>query len=70
VIIDATILIILIIFAATHRRAIRRSVALFLIAHCRVASITETDLGDASPHLLELVVAASLLAAPAEQERR
>jgi len=35
-----------------------------------VASITETGLGDASPYLLELVIAASLLAAPAEGDRR
>ena len=39
-------------------------------AYCLVASITETGLGDASPYLLELTVAASLLAAPAEEERR
>ena len=34
------------------------------MAYCLVASITETGLGDASPYLLNLVVAASLLAAP------
>ena len=33
-----------------------------------MASITETGLGDASPYLLNLVVAASLLAAPAGAE--
>ena len=44
--------------------------ALFLIVYCLVASITETGLGDASPYLLDLAVAASLLAAPAEEVRR
>ena len=67
VIIDAALLIILILLAATHQRGIRRAVALFLITYCLVASITETGLGDASPYLLELVLAASLLAAPASR---
>jgi hypothetical protein len=70
VIIDAALLIILILLAATHRRGVRRAVALFLVTYCLVASITETGLGDASPYLLELVVAASLLAAPAGERRR
>jgi len=70
VIIDAALLIILILLAATHQRGIRRAAALFLITYCLVASITETGLGDASPYLLELVLAASLLAAPAGRRRR
>ena len=69
VVIDATLLLILIFLAVTHRRGIRRAVALFLVAYCLVASITETGLGDASPYLLHLFVAASLLAAPVEEER-
>ena len=63
-IVDAALLIILILLAVTHQRGVRRALALFLVAYCLVASITETGLGDASPYLLELVVAASLLAAP------
>ncbi|MGZ4561024.1 MAG: hypothetical protein ACXVXJ_08660 [Mycobacteriaceae bacterium] len=39
-----------------------RAVALFLIAYDVVASFTEVGLGDASPYLLDLAVAASLLA--------
>jgi len=70
VVIDAALLIILILLAVTHRRGVRRAVALFLVTYCLVASITETGLGDASPYLLELVVAASLLAAPAGAGRR
>jgi hypothetical protein len=67
--IDAALLLLLIFLAATHQRGIRRAVALFMITYCLVASITETGLGDASPYLLDLVVAASLLAAPAGAER-
>ena len=68
--IDATLLLVLLFLAVTHPRGIRRATALFLIAYCLVASITETGLGDASPYLLHLVVAASLLAAPVAEERR
>jgi hypothetical protein len=70
VIIDAALLIILILLAATHRRGLRRALALFLVAYCLIASITETGLGDASPYLLELVVAASLLAVPVGEGQR
>jgi hypothetical protein len=70
VVIDAALLIILILLAATHRRGLRRALALFLVAYCLMASITETGLGDASPYLLELVIAASLLAVPAGKGQR
>ncbi|QRX90378.1 MULTISPECIES: O-antigen ligase domain-containing protein [Streptomyces] len=42
-----------------------RACAIFLIGYCAIASYTEAGLGDASPYLLHLTVAASLLAAPA-----
>ncbi|MFH8409362.1 O-antigen ligase family protein [Streptomyces sp. NPDC018019] len=42
-----------------------RACAIFLISYCAIASYTESGLGDASPYLLHLAVAASLLAAPA-----
>ncbi|MFC7934747.1 O-antigen ligase domain-containing protein [Streptomyces sp. NPDC057387] len=42
-----------------------RACAIFLISYCSLASYTEAGLGDASPYLLHLAVAASLLAAPA-----
>ena len=66
VVIDAALLITLILLAMTHRRGVRRAVAVFLVVYCLVASITETGLTDASPYLLELVLATSLLAAPAK----
>ena len=68
--VDATLLLVLIFLAVTHRRGIRRATALFLVVYCMVASITETGLGDASPYLLHLVIAASLLAAPADEARQ
>jgi len=68
--IDAALLLILIFLAVTHRRGLRRAIALFMVTYCIVASITETGLGDASPYLLELVVAASLLVAAPQEERR
>ncbi|MCC9157993.1 O-antigen ligase domain-containing protein [Streptomyces parvulus] len=45
--------------------SLSRACALFLIGYCAIASYTEAGLGDASPYLLHLTVAASLLVAPA-----
>ncbi|MEU4198309.1 hypothetical protein AB0E69_40880 [Kribbella sp. NPDC026611] len=39
----------------------RRALALFLVAYCVVASFTETGLSEASPYLLELTLAATLV---------
>ncbi|TDD60758.1 O-antigen ligase domain-containing protein [Kribbella antibiotica] len=39
----------------------RRAIALFIVAYCVVASFTETGLSEASPYLLELTLAASLV---------
>jgi hypothetical protein len=55
--------------AATRPPGPQRAIALFLLCYCLVSSFTETGLGDASPYLLEVVVAASLLALPAERSR-
>ncbi|MER6435810.1 O-antigen ligase domain-containing protein [Streptomyces sp. NPDC001185] len=46
--------------------SLSRACAIFLISYCAMASYTEAGLGDASPYLLHLAVAASLLTAPAE----
>lgn len=45
--------------------SLSRACAIFLISYCAMASYTETGLGDASPYLLHLALAASLLATPA-----
>jgi hypothetical protein len=62
--VEVAFLVLLLLMAVTHVRGPRRAVALFLIVYCIVASFTETGLGDASPYLLDLVVAASLLVPP------
>ncbi len=62
--IQTCMLLLLLLMAITRVRGPRRALALFLIVYCVVASITETGLGDASPYLLDLVVAASLLVGP------
>lgn len=67
--INAMFLVLLLLLAITHPPGPRRAVALFLVTYCMVASITETGLGDASPYMLELVLAAALLAAPAREAR-
>ena len=68
--IEASFLVVLLLAAATHVRGPRRALAIFIIVYTIVASVTETGLGDASPYLLDLVVAASLLAPPSEGARR
>ena len=64
IVIQILFLLALVAMAVTHVRGPRRAIALFLITYCVVASITETGLGDASPYLLDLVVAAALVAPP------
>jgi hypothetical protein len=63
-IIEASFLLVILVMAATHVRGPRRALALFLVVYCIVSSVTETGLGDASPYLLDLAVAASLLVSP------
>ncbi|ATL25176.1 hypothetical protein [Streptomyces formicae] len=46
--------------------SLQRACAIFLISYCAIASYTEAGLGDASPYLLHLALAAALLAAPTE----
>ncbi|WP_371583730.1 O-antigen ligase domain-containing protein [Streptomyces sp. NBC_01314] len=62
----AAIIIVLGGVALLRPPSLSRACALFLISYCALASYTEAGLGDASPYLLHLAVAASLLAAPAE----
>lgn len=54
--------LVLLLTAVTRPAGPRRAIALFLIVYCITASFTETGLGDASPYLLDLTVAASVLA--------
>lgn len=67
VLLEVSFVLVLLVAAATHVQGPRRALALFLVVYCVVASFTETGLGDASPYLLDLAVAAALLAGPAEE---
>jgi hypothetical protein len=58
------LLIFLFLAALARPAGPRRAIAVFLVVYCTTASFTETGLGDASPYLLDLVVAASVAAGP------
>lgn len=64
VIVCAAMLLYLLVTAFFQPRGVRRALALFLVTYCLIASITEVGFTDASPYLLDLTVAASLLALP------
>jgi O-Antigen ligase len=66
VVICAAVLITLLMLAATRPRGPCLAVAIFLIVYCMVASWTEVGLGDVSPYVLDLAVAAALLAVPGD----
>ena len=57
----AAFLLTLIVVAVLRPPSLARACAIFLITYCVSASYTEAGLGDASPYLLHLAVAASLL---------
>lgn len=54
-------LITLVLVAVSRPPSPARACAIFLIVYCLVASYTEAGLGDASPYLLHLAIAAGLL---------
>jgi O-Antigen ligase len=51
----------LLVAAYFQPRGMRRALALYLVTYCLVASLTEDAFTDATPYLLELTLAASLL---------
>ncbi|WP_425584969.1 O-antigen ligase domain-containing protein [Streptomyces vastus] len=61
----AAILVILAGVALLRPPSLPRACAIFLISYVAISSYTEAGLGDASPYLLHLALAASLLATPA-----
>lgn len=63
-IVCAAMLLYLLVTAFIQPRGVRRALALFLLAYCLIASVTEVGFTDASPYLLELTLAASLLSPP------
>ncbi len=60
----AAILIVLLVTSLMRPRGPASALALFLVCYCAISSYTETGLGDASPYILDLAVAASLLMPP------
>jgi hypothetical protein len=62
VVLCAAILLALLMLATTRPRGPSLAVAVFIVVYCTIAATTETGLGDASPYILDLTVAAALLA--------
>jgi hypothetical protein len=58
----STLVVLLIVVAATRERGPERAAALFLVVYCVVASVTEVGIGAATTYQLDLAVAAALLA--------
>ena len=58
------ILLFLLVTAYFQPHGIHRALALFLVTYCLVASFTEDGFTDATPYLLELTLAASMLVPP------
>jgi len=69
-VIEGAVVLTLLLVACFSPRGPRRAVALFLVVYCLIASFTETGLGDASPYLLDLTVAMSVLMTPATSTRQ
>lgn len=67
---QATVLVVVLGLAVTRGRGPQRAIALFVVAYCAVASITETGLGAPSPYLLDIAVAVALLATPLPRRTR
>ncbi|WP_406057041.1 O-antigen ligase family protein [Kribbella sp. NBC_00889] len=65
-----TIMLVLFVLTAAWFRpqGPHRALALFLVAYCVVASFTESGLSEASPYLLELTLAASLVYSTSTRE--
>ena len=63
-------LVFLLVSAYFQPRGLHRALALFLVGYCVVASFTEVAFTEASPYLLELALAASLLLPSLRRVRR
>jgi hypothetical protein len=62
IVIVAGFLLALATVALLRPPSLARACAIFLVTYCLTASYTEAGLGDASPYLLDLAIAGSLLA--------
>jgi O-antigen ligase len=59
------VILLLLLTTLCRARGPTRAIALFLIVYCMIAGITESGLGNVSPYLLDLTIAASLVTFPA-----
>jgi hypothetical protein len=66
--IAAALLLVLLVGAILRPPSPQRTIAIYLVVYSCVASYTEVGLGDASPYLLNLCVAAALIAVPARKD--
>lgn len=66
----AAMLLFLFVNAYFQQRGVQRALALFLVTYCLIASFTEDGFTDATPYLLELTLAASLLVSSSPAEFR
>jgi hypothetical protein len=57
----AAMLLTLLVTAYLRPRSVQRALALFLVTYCLLASFTEVGISDASPYLMDMAIAASLL---------
>ena len=64
IVVCAVILLVLVVAAFGESRAVQRALALFIVTYCLVASFTEVGFTNASPYLLDITLAASLLVPP------
>lgn len=70
IVLEAVIFLVLLMIALLRPRSPARAMALFLIVYCLCASFTESGMGVASSYLLDLTVAASLLASAPTRRMR
>jgi O-antigen ligase len=68
-VIEGLMFLFLVVTALLRPRGPTRALALFLIVYCLISSYTETGLGEASPYILDLTLAASLLVPRAPSSR-
>ena len=63
-VLEGVIFLMLLVSALFKPPGPARAVAFFLIVYCLISSFAETGMGDASPYLLDLALAVSLLVVP------
>jgi hypothetical protein len=63
-------IVVLLLIAFLRPPGVRRALAIFIVAYCVLVSFTEDAFSDASPYLLDLIVAASLLTLTLVNDKR